>query len=217
MRCQKDVNGRQEAVNGDIGLQAILDTLSVSILLLNSNSEVLFANKAAESIFSSKNWFRVTDGKLRCNARDHEELSNYVRMAAANQIEDTDNVLFLSGRDSHDGLLLAFSALRAGNDSDDAQGALLYNVVAVVIEPNQHGTTEPELLKRLYSLTDAEAKIAAYLANGLDYSEIAKQRNVSVSTVRSYSKSIFKKLCVNSRAGVVRKVLAASIPLNLYS
>lgn len=217
MWCQEAVNGRQEAVSGNIGLQGVLDTLSVSVLLLNSNSEVLFANKAAESIFSSKNWFRVTDGKLRCNARDHEDLGNYVRMAAANQIDATDNVLFLSGRDSHDGLLLAFSALRTGEQSVEPQGNTTHNVVAVVIDPNQHGTTEPELLKRLYSLTDTEAKIAAYLANGLDYSEIAKQRNVSISTVRSYSKSIFKKLCVNSRAGVVRKVLAATIPLSLCS
>jgi DNA-binding NarL/FixJ family response regulator len=89
--------------------------------------------------------------------------------------------------------------------------------MCIVVDPDRNRAIDAELLKRLYPLTDAEAKIAAFLANGLDYTEIAEHRNVTVSTVRSYSKSIFKKLCVNSRAGVVRKVLAATIPLSLHA
>ena len=214
MLCQEAMNSTEGLDGCNIGVQGVLNTLNIGVLLLNYSGEVIFANSAAETIVAGKVWFRVVDRKLRCRAEENAELEHRVRLAAQRQAPESDGILHLSGASRQDALLLAFSSLGGRDEAhQDAQGC----VVCIVVDPNLNKATDAELLKRLYPLTDAEAKIAAFLANGLDYSEIAQQRNVTISTVRSYSKSIFKKLCVNSRAGVVRKVLEATIPLRLHS
>ena len=210
MLCREAVINKQVLDGFNIELRSVLNTLNVGVILLTGSCEVVLANSAAESIVASKGWLRVIDRKLRCRPEETSELEYQVREAASNNIPDSECILHLSGSDSQDALLLTFTSL--GSHEDRQVG-----VVCIVVDPNQNNPTNAELLKRLYPLTDAEAKIAAFLANGLDYSEIAHHRNVAVSTVRSYSKSIFKKLCVNSRAGVVRKVLAATIPLSHHS
>ena len=84
----------------------------------------------------------------------------------------------------------------------------------MIIDPHTDQEIDRTLLKQLYGLTEAESDIAALLARGLNYSEIAEQRGVAVSTIRSYSKSIFRKLKVNCRSEVVRKVHSLAIPVN---
>jgi len=214
MLCQEAKINKQGLDGWDIGLQGVLNTLSVGVILLTSSGEVILANSAADAIVEGKHWLRVVDHKLRCRPEDSAELEYRVRIAAENQAEESECILYLSGPKEQDGLVLAFTSLRNhGESQPDTQSC----VMCIVVDPDHSKSTDAEMLKRLYPLTDAEAKIAAFLANGLDYTEIAEHRNVTVSTVRSYSKSIFKKLCVNSRAGVVRKVLAATIPLSLHT
>lgn len=214
MLCQEAESSGLEVARFNIGLQGVLNTLSIGVILLSHNSEVLLANSAAESIVADKGWLRVVDRKLRCRPEESAELESRIRMASENQVGEAECILHLSGPgDRNDSLLLAFASLTTSEMHQDSPNC----VMCIVVDPDRNRATDAELLKRLYPLTDAEAKIAAFLANGLDYTEIAAHRNVTVSTVRSYSKSIFKKLCVNSRAGVVRKVLAATIPLSLHA
>jgi len=215
MLCQEAEINKQGLDGWDIGLQGVLNTLNVGVILLASSGEVILANSAAEAIVAGKHWLRVVDHKLRCRPEDSAELESCIRLVADNQPMDSGCIVNLSGPQGRDGVVLAFSSLggHCAQGQQPASGCL----VCLITDPNTNTATDAALLKRLYPLTETEAKIAAFLANGLDYSEIAQRRNVTVSTVRSYSKSIFKKLCVNSRAGVVRKVLAATIPLSLCS
>lgn len=210
---------RQEAVSNtqvveifNSGLQGVLNTINIGVVLLTGGGEVVVANKAAETIIESKDWLRVVDGRLRCRPEENPELETRIRLAANNSLEPPECFLHLSGSGKNDALVFAFTPHSSINlnHRDTTTG-----VVCIIVDPNGDNSADVNLLKRLYSLTDAEASIAAYLANGFDYTEIAEQRNVTVSTVRSYTKSIFKKLCVNNRAGVVRKVYAATIPLSL--
>jgi DNA-binding CsgD family transcriptional regulator len=214
MLCQEATISGQDVARFNIGLQGVLNTLSIGVILLSHNSEVLLANSAAESIVADKDWLRVVDRKLRCRPEESAELEARIRLASENKAEEAECILHLSGPSGqNDSLLLAFASLSTVEVLEDEPNC----VMCIVVDPDRNRATDAELLKQLYPLTDAEAKIAAFLANGLDYAEIAAHRNVTVSTVRSYSKSIFKKLCVNSRAGVVRKVLAATIPLSLHA
>jgi len=214
MQRQEAVINKQVAGGIEIGLQGVLNTLNIGVMVLTKSGEVLLANSAAESIVDSRHWLRVVDRRLRCRPEQSSELDHRISMASQARIDDSESILHLSGANRQDSLLLAFTSLsHSGSVCQDAEGAKF--VVCIVADPERNPPTDADLLKRLYPLTDAEANIAAFLANGLDYTEIAHQRNVTVATIRSYSKSIFRKLCVNSRAGVVRKVLAATIPLSL--
>ncbi len=56
-------------------------------------------------------------------------------------------------------------------------------------------------------LTDRQNQIVKGLVDGLSYKLIADKHDISVETVRDHIKKIYKKLHVNSKAEVIRKVL----------
>ncbi|VAV88051.1 hypothetical protein MNBD_ALPHA06-2101 [hydrothermal vent metagenome] len=63
-----------------------------------------------------------------------------------------------------------------------------------------------KLLGTAYELTDAEGKIAAQLASGLQPVDIAAQRQVSANTIRSQIKSIQRKMQAKGVPDIVRLV-----------
>lgn len=65
--------------------------------------------------------------------------------------------------------------------------------------------------KRTARLTDKEHEIVQGLVDGLSYKMIADRLNISVHTVNSHAKNIYKKLEVNSKSEVVAKSLRGEI------
>ncbi len=61
------------------------------------------------------------------------------------------------------------------------------------------------------SLTDKEKEIVAGLVDGLSYKKIAEQNFISVETVRSHIKNIYKKLHVHCKTDVIKKSLSGEI------
>ncbi len=66
-------------------------------------------------------------------------------------------------------------------------------------------------LPRESVLTDKEKEIVLGLVDGLSYKMIADKSNISIETVRSHIKNIYKKLHVHSKADVIRKSLSGEI------
>lgn len=60
-------------------------------------------------------------------------------------------------------------------------------------------------------LTDKEKEIVMGLVAGLSYKMIAEKTFVSIETVRSHIKNIYKKLHVHGKADVIRKSLSGEI------
>jgi DNA-binding NarL/FixJ family response regulator len=60
-------------------------------------------------------------------------------------------------------------------------------------------------------LTDKEKEIVMCLVEGMSYKMIADKECISLETVRSHIKNIYKKLQVHSKAEVIRKSLEGEI------
>ncbi|MCF8380135.1 MAG: response regulator transcription factor [Bacteroidales bacterium] len=60
-------------------------------------------------------------------------------------------------------------------------------------------------------LTEKEKEIVLGLVDGLSYKMIADRSCISIETVRSHIKNIYKKLHVHSKADVIRKSLSGEI------
>ncbi len=60
-------------------------------------------------------------------------------------------------------------------------------------------------------LTIKEKEIVMCLVDGMSYKMIANKGNISIETVRSHIKNIYKKLHVHNKAGVIRKSLKGEI------
>jgi DNA-binding CsgD family transcriptional regulator len=64
----------------------------------------------------------------------------------------------------------------------------------------------PARLRRGFGLSQAEAEVAAALAQGHHLDEIAASRHASLETVRAQLKSVFAKLEVSTQAQLVSRV-----------
>ncbi len=118
-----------------------------------------------------------------------------------------------------------FQSLCAG-----ASGYLLKNApfseISKAVEVVQTGgsTMSPQIARKVIEhfrsdkksppdsgLTDKEKEIVSCLVDGLSYKLIAERENISIETVRSHIKNIYKKLQVHSKAEVIKKSLTGEI------
>lgn len=101
-----------------------------------------------------------------------------------------------------------FSEIKKAIEIVNAGGSTMSPQIArKVIEHFQAG----EKRKSDSSLTSKEKEIVFCLVDGLSYKMIAGQENISVETVRSHIKNIYKKLHVHSKAEVIKKSLTGEI------
>jgi len=74
------------------------------------------------------------------------------------------------------------------------------------------GYFKPKSLSKKESvLTDKEKEVVVGLVDGLSYQQIADRLFISVETIRSHIKNIYKKLHVHSKAEVIKKSLKDEI------
>jgi len=65
--------------------------------------------------------------------------------------------------------------------------------------------------KKESPLTDREKEIVIGLVDGLSYQAIGDRMGITIETVRSYIKTIYRKLQVNSKGEVIKKSLSGEI------
>lgn len=71
----------------------------------------------------------------------------------------------------------------------------------------------PAVLRALFGLTSAEARLAAKLAQGPSLDEIATEFGIHIETARNQLKSIFLKTDIHRQSELVRLVLSAGTSL----
>jgi PAS domain S-box-containing protein len=136
-------------------------------------------------------------------------LADGITAVAQHQLLQTVKNAFKSGKPH---------GLRIGTTDD-------HKPTVVIVIPARHETTQPEsavslalmviyssrqieriesdLLKEVFELTTAEAKVAASLARGVRVTEIASQLNVSRETIRTELSHIYSKIGLSSQIELV--------------
>ena len=74
----------------------------------------------------------------------------------------------------------------------------------ILVDPDNPPRTTVAALKSLFLLTEAEARIAQALAEGMTIKEYADKLELSEHTVRSQVKNIFRKCAVRSQAELLQ-------------
>jgi len=80
-------------------------------------------------------------------------------------------------------------------------------IVVFLFAKNAGPTICPSTLSLVYGITPAEARIAAKLAEGCSFKEIARALSISIETVRTHIKRVFAKMDCDSQATLVREIL----------
>lgn len=79
-------------------------------------------------------------------------------------------------------------------------------MVVVVQSPSKLPIDNIHLLRDIFELTHTEADVAIQIANGVDRSTIALARGVSIGTVHSQLKAIFRKMDVGRETELAAKI-----------
>ena len=76
-----------------------------------------------------------------------------------------------------------------------------------VTDPEAPGDISEERLRRLYGLSQGEARVAAALARGHSLEEAARTLRLSINNARAHLKRVFAKTRVSRQAELVRLLL----------
>jgi DNA-binding CsgD family transcriptional regulator len=76
-------------------------------------------------------------------------------------------------------------------------------VAVIVSDPNVASTPTPTMLRRLFGLTESEARLAHAASDGASLPEAADLAGISYQTARSYMKSVLSKTGARGQAELV--------------
>jgi DNA-binding CsgD family transcriptional regulator len=92
-------------------------------------------------------------------------------------------------------------AAKPGQDTNAAVAVLFIG------DPEGGQVDATDVLEALYQLTSAEADLLRRLAEGRSLDQVAEERGVTISTVRSQLKQVFAKTDTNRQSELVHLVL----------
>lgn len=187
---------------------AALDGLAHGVLFLNNKGQVLHANATAE------NWLRRSNGLSLC--ADRLVLTD---PAAQQQLDGVLHGFRRQGPAAARGLPqripirrpdrdrpLMLSAVRLSAERSRFV-ATLPTVMLLIVDPAAPLRPGPTLLRTLYRLTPAEARLAQALLGGAGLRQAAEAAGMSYETARWYLKILFQKTHTSRQAELVARLL----------
>lgn len=168
---------------------AILDTMKGAAVLVGANLHVIAMNRWAERLLN--NGLIVRNGRL--DTADQAATASLYRLiaqavTAASTSTPPPAPVVIRRSDRRPLVVEAFPAQGRLSDLFHNFGALL-----VVTDLDERCGPNADLLREVFRLTPAEARLAAELAVGADLDTAAARLGVTIGTARNQLKSIFNK------------------------
>jgi DNA-binding CsgD family transcriptional regulator len=189
----------------ELGARAI-DALALSMLIVDGKGAILHLNAGAERLLNSR--ISGLTSKANCLSTAHPPNKNRLKalIAAATGYPAVGGAMFLSGEETRQVFVTPLPAASAF--AQDWQTPL---ALVLVIEAGKNLSTL-QLLGKLYDLSPAELRVASALLSGKSPEEYAQQAGVTLNTVRSQLKNLFRKTDTRRQSELVA-VLSRVPPL----
>jgi DNA-binding CsgD family transcriptional regulator len=186
-----------------------LDRYPHSFLLIDAERRVLYANAATREIAELKDGLAMEAGRISLVSRKQDALFH---QAVGKMVSD------------HNAPLLRMEVPRPSRKKPfrimlmpvQASGVVPLGVslpAVTVLIVDRDSQSEPDLavLRELFSLTPAEARVAGKLVVGRSVEEIASEAGISIETVRTQIKRVLSKTGTD-RQGKLISLILRSIP-----
>ncbi len=192
---------------------SMLDRVGVGMVLLKSDSSVVICNQFAKRVIDNSSHLTISpSGRMISYGSKRDELKRCINQSSLTNRTTLHSKRYVTlGSDLDDDyILIELSPLR---DHESEVGIGLDGVLAIILDPNR---PTPQInkgaLKSLYNLTAAETAVAGLIGDGCRYKDIAERRGTSSETIKTQMRSLFMKMRAKTRAGIIRRVLAISLP-----
>jgi len=184
LRLQKHTQSLH--TKAELGARAI-DAMALSMLIVDGKGDILYLNSGAERLLNSRgSGLTCKTGRLFTT---HPPNKNRLAalIAAATGYPAVGGAMFLGGEETRQVIVTPLPA--ASSFAQDWQTPL---ALVLVIEAGKNLTTL-QLLGKLYDLSPAELRVASALLAGKSPEKYAQEAGVTLNTVRSQLKNLFRK------------------------
>lgn len=185
--------------------EATLDRLAAGIVVTDGQARVLFVNEAAQRIIDKADGLSIgRNGALSPAQRGEEALLHQLIQRTAAPGPQAGGAVTVRRRSERRPFGLLVAPLRLLSDSLGIECA---TAVIFVSDPEEGHPPPTTILRTLYGLTAAEARIAAAIVEGETPETIAGRHAIREGTVRQHLKSILSKTETHRQSELVRLVL----------
>lgn len=182
-----------------------LERLPVGVVVASAEGRVLFANGAARAVLDRRDGLRMENGVLRASTPTlNASLRSLIVDAAKTG----------SGRGTSAGGALAIGRTSSTRPLDVVVSPLRSaaplgrgGAVVFVNDPDARPPALSAALRRLYGLTDTEARVAERLCRGESLEEIGDDTHTTLNTVRTHVKRALMKTGTARQAQLVALAL----------
>ncbi len=192
-----------------------VNALPIGVIIVARGGRILHENDAAREILSAGDGLCLDGDRVDVvEADERQRFHDFIASAAGSNGRAGEARAFLSvtRQSGQKPLSVVISPVRSRTEalSIDRPTAILF-----VSDPTRRTEMRKERLMRLYTLTGAEARVAAHLAEGRRLDEISRLLGISDNTIRTHLKRIFTKTGTERQAELVRMLVTGPAPLRL--
>jgi DNA-binding CsgD family transcriptional regulator len=192
-----------------------LEKISENVIIVDKTGKIVYLNKNATNLIECNDGLQISrDGRLIAGLAHETKklriLCQSVFNPDVNQEFSFGGILQVSrasGLRPLSVVVSPFSEQNSGNFGSETFALLFIN------DPQQKVERLEPVLREMYGLTAAEAKIAAILGQGNSLNEACRTLSIKQNTARTHLKRIFSKTDTNRQSELVKLILNS--PANL--
>ena len=190
-----------------IALREVIDRLPMGVVLLNELRQLVIGNRQAQRISEQDDGLTLGPGGLEAgHPGQNRELRSLISrvLAAERGTLVPDSFLMISRKSGKRAYAIMVSPLLAAPPDAASRDAA---VAVFITDPEERHFSTAEILRTLYDLSRAESELVQLLTQGFSLEQAARERCVSIHTVRSQLKSVFAKTRTSGQADLVQMIL----------
>lgn len=206
------MNSSEPTPSLDQGWQKVLsslDRLRVTAFIASGMGTVHQLNACAQALLDGEQSLHVVNSRLRFSDPGTNAMLEAALRRATLPVPRSSVFPLRTGR--NDVYEVNVSPLHGGGTALSVGAVPL--ALVVVARPRPDAERIERRVRRLYGLTEAEARVTAALTLGETVEQIAAAHGVRTSTVRAQVRSIFEKTGVHRQSDLVRLALTGAPPL----
>lgn len=184
-----------------------LDRLPVGVVFVDAKAKAVYVNRKFEKLIAVNKSLCIKSGQLIADTSRNTNALNKLIQEAGNVENRRGGSLIIENADNSQSLNVLVTPISPRQRTILGAEGSRANVVLFISTTGQQHDLPLNILKDLYGLTQAEAQLAANLANGDSLETYAEKQGVSKNTVRNQLKACFQKTGVNRQAELVNLLL----------
>jgi len=187
-------------------LGAAIDAIPTAVILLDCAGCVLHANPKASRILEIGDGLVIKEKRIQAqNMRESQALRGLISAALAPNFHPGETEIGTTSIRRRKGL--PFEVLVTPLKSDSIVPGKHAAAMMFVVDPDQRVRPPEELLRKLFGLTSAEARVAVQLSDGAPFQQVSDKLGISRNTLKSQVGSVYGKIGINRQSDLIRLLM----------